>query len=174
MYPQRERTQKKRMDFWQKEIQESHSCTFWTNWWKLLSFSCPEHEHNLTSHDETTINPSPPVLIYIRQSQNVQSFDPSGSSWFYMQKKEEVDLSHEIWKKNLKKIFTMFESELFIPENRSQWPGGVTKYKLPLSQASDSRWVVSSTRRWRIFIVYQWSFSKRYKTLEINIIYRKI
>ena len=38
-----------------------------------------------------------------------------------MQKKEEVDLSHEKWKKkNLKKIFTMFESELFIPENRSQ------------------------------------------------------
>ena len=29
---------------------------------------------------ETLINPSPPVLIYIRQSQNVQSFDPSGSS----------------------------------------------------------------------------------------------
>ena len=26
------------------------------------------------------VNPSPPVLIYIRQSQNVQSFDPSGSS----------------------------------------------------------------------------------------------
>ena len=40
-------------------------------------------------------NPSPPVLIYIRQSLNVQSFDPSGSTWFYMQKKEEVDLSHE-------------------------------------------------------------------------------
>ena len=41
------------------------------------------------------INPSPPVLIYIRQSLNVQSFDPSGSTWFYMQEKEEVDLSHE-------------------------------------------------------------------------------
>ena len=40
-------------------------------------------------------NPSPPVSIYIRQSQNVQSFDPSGSTCFYMQKKEEVDLSHE-------------------------------------------------------------------------------
>ena len=26
----------------------------------------------------------------------------------------------------------MFESELFIPENRSQWPGGATKYKPPL------------------------------------------
>ena len=41
-----------------------------------------------------------------------------------MQKKEEVDLSHEKKKKkkkkNLKKIFNMFESELFIPENRSQ------------------------------------------------------
>ena len=26
------------------------------------------------------LNPSPPVLIYSRQSQNVQSFDPSGST----------------------------------------------------------------------------------------------
>ena len=26
------------------------------------------------------LNPSPPVSIYIRQSQNVQSFDPSGST----------------------------------------------------------------------------------------------
>ena len=43
-----------------------------------------------------------------------------------MQKKEEVDLSHEKWKKKFKKIFTMIESELFIPENRSQWPGGAT------------------------------------------------
>ena len=41
------------------------------------------------------LNPSPPVLIYIRQSQNVQSFDPSGSTLFYKQKKEEVDLSHK-------------------------------------------------------------------------------
>ena len=31
-------------------------------------------------------------MDYSRQSQNVQSFDPSGSTWFYMQKKEEVDL----------------------------------------------------------------------------------
>ena len=66
------------------------------------------------------INPSPPVLTYSQQSQNVQSFDPSGSTSFYMQKKEEVDLSYK--KKNLRKIFTMVESELFIQENHSQWP----------------------------------------------------
>ena len=76
--------------------------------------------------------------------------------------------------KNLKKIFTMFESKLFIPENRSQWPGGGTKYKLSLTQALASRWAVSSLRRWCLFIVYQQSFSKRYKTLEIILIYRKI
>ena len=29
---------------------------------------------------QLVFNPSPPVLIYIRQSQNVQSFDPSGST----------------------------------------------------------------------------------------------
>ena len=40
------------------------------------------------------LNPSDPVLIYGWQLQNVQSFDPSGSTWFYMQKKE-IDLSYE-------------------------------------------------------------------------------
>ena len=48
------------------------------------------------------LNPSPPVLISIRQSKNVQSFDPSGSTLFYMQKKEEVDLkSRKMKKKSL-------------------------------------------------------------------------
>ena len=44
-----------------------------------------------------------------------------------MQKKEEVDLSYEKKKKNLKKIFTMIESELFIQENHSQWAKSRTK-----------------------------------------------
>ena len=37
-----------------------------------------------------------------------------------MQKKKEVNLSHEKLKTNLKKIFTMVESELFIQEIHSQ------------------------------------------------------
>ena len=31
-------------------------------------------------NEKPTLNPSPPVSIYIRQPQNVQSFDPSGSA----------------------------------------------------------------------------------------------
>ena len=50
-----------------------------------------------------------------------------------MQKKEEVNLSHE--KKNLKKIFTMDERELFILEIHSQWPGSGTKYSRILTEA---------------------------------------
>ena len=34
----------------------------------------------LTISSNVTLNPSPPVLIYIRQSLNVQSFHPSGST----------------------------------------------------------------------------------------------
>ena len=43
-------------------------------------------------------NSSDPVQIYSYLSQNAQSFDPSGSTWFYMQNKEEVDLSYEKYK----------------------------------------------------------------------------
>ena len=67
-----------------------------------------KQDHLLTNTNQCThiwwslnVNLSPPVSIYIRQSQNVQSFDPSGSTWFYMQKNEEVDFSHEKRKKNL-------------------------------------------------------------------------
>ena len=59
------------------------------------------------------INPSPPVLNYIRQSQNVKSFDPSGSTWFYMQKREEVDLSHEKWKKKKKNLYYGWERIIY-------------------------------------------------------------
>ena len=62
-------------------------------------------------------------------------------------KRKRKSKSRKMKKKNLKKIFTMVESELFIQENRSQWPGGGTKYKPPLTQASVSRWAVSSSRR---------------------------
>ena len=72
------------------------------------------------------LNPSPPVLIYSRQSQNVQSFDPSRSTLFYMRMKEK-SISVTGKKKNVKKIFTMVESELFIQKNHSQWPRSGTK-----------------------------------------------
>ena len=46
------------------------------------------------------------VLIYSRQLQNVQSFDPSGATSFHMEKKGEVDLSYKKKKrKKSKKIF---------------------------------------------------------------------
>ena len=63
-----------------------------------------------------------------------------------MQKKEEVDLSHEK-KKNEKKFFTMVESELFIQENHSQLPGGGTMYSRIVTEAWISRWSVPSPRR---------------------------
>ena len=44
-----------------------------------------------------------------------------------MQKKEEVDLGYEKFKKKSKKIFTVVESELFIQENHSQWARSGTK-----------------------------------------------
>ena len=59
----------------------------------LRIFPCQYKYSDITVHTKNTIaleesqskmnqmfNPSPPVLIYIRQSQNIQSFDPSGSS----------------------------------------------------------------------------------------------
>ena len=62
-----------------------------------------------------------------------------------MQKKEEVDLSHE--KKNLKKIFTMVENELFIQENHSQLLGGGTKYSCVVTEVWVSQWAVPSPRQ---------------------------
>ena len=38
------------------------------------------------------INPSPPVLIYSQLLQNVQYFDPSGSTLFYMQKRKSISV----------------------------------------------------------------------------------
>ena len=67
----------------------------------------------------------------------------------------------------------MFESELFIPENRSQWPGGATKCKPSLTRASASRWVVSSPRRWCLFIVYQQSFLNVTKHLKLALFIEK-
>ena len=52
-----------------------------------------------------SFNPSPPVLTYSRQLQNVQSFDPSGSTSFYIQKKEAVDLSYKNKKKSKKNLY---------------------------------------------------------------------
>ena len=56
-----------------------------------------------------------------------------------MQKKEEVNTSYK--KKNLKKIFGMVYSELFIKENHSQWRTSGTKYRCIVADVWVSPWV---------------------------------
>ena len=118
-------------------------------------------------------NPSPPVLIYSRELQNAQSFDPSGSTWFYMQIKEEVDLSYEKKKKSKKKSLLWLRASYLH-----------RKIILSGREAGRSR-AASSLRLGSLgegtlhrdddeYLSFIKSFSKHYKTLEISIIYRKI